>query len=64
VPRITPTLQELTGESVAEVLPALQNLFLEGQLPPGPVQQAIAQFVAARQLASRPVVVSRWLRGN
>jgi hypothetical protein len=28
-PRIAPSLQELVGGSMAEVLPALQNIFLE-----------------------------------
>ena len=59
-PRIAPALQELVGESVAEVLPALQTLFLEEPLLSGPVGDAIDQFVAARQLAGRPVAVSRW----
>ena len=59
-PRIAPALQELVGERVTEVLPALQSLFLEDLLPPGPVQESIGQFVAARQLASHPIAVSRW----
>jgi hypothetical protein len=61
-PRIAPALQELVGERALEVLPALQNIFLEE--PPsnssGPVQGIIGKFVAARQLASQPIVVSRW----
>jgi hypothetical protein len=56
---IAPALQEL-GESVTEVLPALKTLFLEKTLPPGPVQEAIGYFVAARRLASHPLAVSRW----
>ena len=60
VPRIAPTLQELVGERVAEVLPALQNLFLEETLPSEPVQEGIRQFVHARQLYNHPVNVSRW----
>ena len=57
---IAPALQELVGERVTEVLPALQTLFLED--PSGPDREAIGQFVAARQLASRPPAVSRWER--
>jgi hypothetical protein len=56
VPRIAPALQELVGEGMTEVLPALQNLFLEEDLPSGPIQESIGQFVASRQLA---VTVSR-----
>ena len=59
-PYIVPTLQELVGGRVSEVLPALQTLFLEAALPPGPVQESIEKFVAARQLAGRPLAVSRW----
>ena len=62
VPRIVPALRELTGETVSEVLPALQILFLDDLHPSGPVQEAIGQFVAARQLAGHPVTVSHWER--
>ena len=58
-PLIAPTLQELVGERVAEVLPALQTLFLEETLPSG-VQESIDKFVAARELAGHPITVSRW----
>jgi hypothetical protein len=60
VPRIAPALQELIGERVIEVLPALQTLFLEETLLLGPIQEIIGQFVAARQLASHPVAISNW----
>jgi hypothetical protein len=58
--RIAPVLQEpkLVGEKVTDVLPALRTLFLEERSPSGPVQEAIQQFIAARQLARRPMVVS------
>jgi hypothetical protein len=62
VPRVALALQELVGERVTEVLPALQNLFLEEPLPSGPVQETIGQFVAARELAGHPVTVSHWNR--
>ena len=61
-PRLAPALKELVGERVTEVLPALQTLFIEGRLPPGPVQEAIEQFVAARHLAGLPVAISLWER--
>jgi hypothetical protein len=58
-------LQELVrvGESVTEVLPALQTLFLEETLRLGPVEEFIQQFVAVRKLAGYPIAVSRWERG-
>ena len=61
--RIASALQELVEdlEWGAEVLPALQNIFLEEFLPSGPVQQAIYQFVNARQLSGHAIVVSQWV---
>jgi hypothetical protein len=61
-PRIAPVLKELVGERVTEALPALRTLFLKELSPSGPVQEAIEQFIAARQLASRPIAVSHWER--
>ena len=58
-PRIVPSLQELVGERTTEVLPALQNIFLEGLETSGPLQEGIQRFVAMRQ-ASHPIAVSRW----
>ena len=60
VPYIVPALHELIGERVTEVLPALQTVFLEN-LPIEPnffYQEGIERFVAARQLAGRPITVS------
>ena len=62
VPRIVPALRELTGDRVTEVLPALQTLFLDDPHPSGLVQEAIEQFVAARQLAGHPIAVYHWER--
>ena len=59
---IVPPLQELVAERVADVLPALERLFLEGLQPSGPVQKAIGNFAAARQLVGHPVAVSHWKR--
>ena len=58
--RIAPALQELLGHRTTDVLPALQNIFLEGLESLGPAQEGIRQLVAARQVASRPIAVSRW----
>jgi F-box-like len=60
VDRVAPVLQELIGERVAGVLPALQTLFLEDLNLPGPVQEAIGSFVSGRQFSSHPVAVSHW----
>jgi hypothetical protein len=59
-PRVVPALQELVGGRTTEVLPSLQNIFIEGLQPSGPVQEGIGKFVAARQLTSRPIAASRW----
>jgi len=53
-------LQELAGERLTEVLPALQNLFIEGLEPSGPIQEALGKFVAARQLSGLPIMVHSW----
>jgi hypothetical protein len=58
--RIMPALQELAGGRSTEVLPTLQNIFLEEPQPSGTVQEGIQQFVAARQVTSHPIAVSRW----
>jgi hypothetical protein len=55
---IAPALLELVGERVTEVLPALQALFLQEQLLPGPVQDAIGQFVATRLFSGHPIAIS------
>lgn len=57
-------LQELAPEGVTEVLPALQNLFIASLRSSGPVEEAIGEFVAARQLSGHPVAVQRWVRGR
>jgi hypothetical protein len=61
-PLVNPALRELTGERVTEVLPVLQNLFLEGFQPSEPVLDAIEPFLAARQISDHPIVVQLWAR--
>jgi hypothetical protein len=56
------SLQELVGGRIAEVLPALRNLFLEGLQPSARVHEGIEEFVAARELSGHPIAVSRWER--
>ena len=57
VPRIALVLQELVGERVTEVLPALETLSLY-ETTSGPVQEGIAEFVSARQVAGHPITIS------
>ena len=64
VGRIAPALQVLASKERAEVLPALQNIFLEGLQPPGLIQDAIGRFVAARQLSGHQVAVHHRDRGR
>jgi hypothetical protein len=59
-PRIVPVLRELIGGRATEVLPVLENIFLEELGPLGPVQEGIRKFVTARQVTSHPLAVSRW----
>jgi len=54
---VAPALQELVGEQHREILPALQNIFLEGFQSSGSVPEGIGKFVAARELSGRPVIV-------
>ena len=57
---IVTALQALIEESLTDVLPALESVFLEGFQSSGLVQEAIGQFIAARQLSGHPVAVSPW----
>jgi hypothetical protein len=60
--RIARALQELTERRTTEVLPALQNVLLEGFQPSEPVQEGFARFISTRQLTNRPVAISVWDR--
>ena len=59
-PGIAAALQDLVGGTIAEVLPSLQNIFVERLEPSGLFQENIGQFVAARQLSNRPVATVFW----
>jgi hypothetical protein len=59
-PRIAPLLQELAGDRVTEVLPTLQNIFVEELQSSGPIPEAFGKFVAARCLFDHPIAVSLW----
>ena len=56
--RIVPALQELVGDRATEVLPSLENIFLEEGQRSGPVQEGIQQVVAVRQATNHPIAVS------
>jgi hypothetical protein len=58
---IVPALEELVGSRITEVLPTLQNIFLEWPLK---VPEGIEQFVAAQQTTTHPIAVSRWNRNS
>ena len=58
--RIMPALQELARGRSTEVLPTLQNIFLEEPQPSGTVQACIQQFIATRQATGHPIAVSLW----
>jgi len=58
ISRIAPALQELVGGRTTEVLPTLENIFLEGFQTSGFLHGDIEKFVATRQLTNHPVTVS------
>jgi F-box-like len=58
--RIMPALRDLVEGRSTELLPVLQNIFLEELQPSPTVQATIQQFFAARQVTSHPIAVSRW----
>jgi len=55
---VTSALQDLVRERVREILPALQNIFLEGFRSSGPFPEGIVKFIAARELSGRPVIIN------
>ena len=57
-PGIAAALKELVGDRITEVLPSLQNIFVEG--PSGPFQENIGPFVAARRLSDHPIAIYDW----
>jgi hypothetical protein len=59
-PGIAAALQESVGGRITEVLPGLQNIFVDRLDPSGPFQKNIGQFVAERQLSDHPIVISSW----
>ena len=58
---IVPALQAFLRGTVTDVLPALENLYLEEL---GPVQEVVEQFAVARRLIGHPVGIFHWEKGN
>ena len=54
---VTRALTELTGERIVQVLPALQNIFLQRSPLPGADAEITGQFITARQLSGRSLSV-------
>ncbi len=60
--RIVSCLRNLVDGGMTEVLPALEDIFIEGLRQTGPAQECIGQFVAARQLSGHAITISLWDR--
>jgi hypothetical protein len=59
-PGIAAALQELVGARITEVLPSLQNIFVEwpGAESLRPLQENLDQFAAARWHSGHPITIS------
>ena len=55
-------LPELIASGTTEEWPTLQNIFLEGIEPSGPVHERIQQFVSTWQVLGQTIAVSSWDR--
>ncbi len=56
-PGIAAALQQIIG---TEVLPSLQNIFVDGLELSGRFQENIGQFVATRELSDHSITISNW----
>ena len=61
-PFVASALEKLSGDSVTEVLLALNELFIEDFGSSGFVKETVESFVSMRQLSGHPVIVRRWER--
>ncbi|KAI0291548.1 hypothetical protein BC826DRAFT_1176410 [Russula brevipes] len=59
-PRVVPALQELSGDGIMDVLPALRTISLPRSSPSRSVREAIMQFVTGRWLSGHTVAVIGW----
>ena len=63
-PCVVAALEELIEGRTTEVFPNMQNIFVEELQESGPVRGGIRKFIAARQVPSHPITVSRWDRDS
>jgi hypothetical protein len=63
---MAPALRSLTGNRMTEVLPNLENIFLQEGDPSQPFQELedIKQFFAARQVTGHPISIVPWQRSE
>ena len=61
-PGIAGALRELAGDRITEVLPSLQNIFVEELDPSGPFREIMRQFVAVRQPSDHRMAIYGWDR--
>lgn len=59
-PHVMRKMRGFTGESTAEVLPALQNIFIQECQRFEALRESIGPFIADRQVFGHPVTVHRW----
>jgi hypothetical protein len=64
IAHIAEVLRRLPVEQVTEVLPTLENLFISGIEPSGPMREAILGFSDARELSGYPVSIYDWEGGE
>ena len=59
--RVCDALRDPSRERVAEVLPSLRNVFVDGSRSSFEhIEEAMRPFVAARQLSGHPLTISHW----
>ena len=58
--RIGPALQEHVEGRTTELLPTLENIFLQGLGPSGLAQEGIGQFVSTQQVVGHRIAISGW----
>ena len=59
-PGIAAALQEVVGAGISEILPSLQNIFVEGLDESGLFREGIRRFAVARRLLNHPISISDW----
>jgi len=59
---VAQALQDHVGEKETELLPALQNIFVQGRQLLVAVQETIRLFIATREVSGNPVAIHHWKR--